>query len=961
MRLFLLCLCWLPLCCGAQEFNRDIRPILSENCFACHGPDAKGRKGDLRLDVAGADLAEVIRRVTTTDADEVMPPPSSHKPRLTTAQVDTLRRWIDAGAAYQKHWAFEPLPAVAGDMKPAEIDSLVEASLQDRGLSLAPPAAEATLIRRAALDLTGLPPSEALLDQPYEAAVESLLASPHFGEHLAVAWLDLARYADTNGYFGDKPRQMWLWRDWVIEAGNANMPFDRFSIVQLAGDLLPGATLSQRIATGFNRNHMANNESGAIDEEFRVEYVVDRVDTTLTTWLGLTAGCAQCHDHKYDPISQREFYQLFSFFNNVPEQGLIRADNPPPVLAVPGPEQEAALSAAESRLSTAEQAWQPVHAAVKTALADWESRSPADLPPLPADAVIHLPLGASQLGVGTSVSGTAFAYAAGVRGEAAEFDATRHVERPSAGFDPDRPWTIGLWLHAEGSLGCPLSLIEPEGNRRGLELIWQKGRLQVNLVHRWGASAIEVATVEALGSRAWHHIAVRYDGSRRAGGLQVFFDGKPTTLEVRRDTLDGSLATSEPIRIGRRDAGLGYYGLIDEVRFLPEALDPAAIAGWSQGERLRGILETPPEKRAATDSDRLLDFFLDRHGDPSARQARRELLDAREAARTLRDRVPVTLVMEEMKEPRPAHVLERGQYDQPGERVQPGVPVAIAPWSADLPPNRLGFARWLFAPENPLTARVAVNRLWAQCFGEGLVRTPNDFGSQGEAPTHPELLDRLAAGFRADGWDVKALLRSIVLSRAYRQSSRHIHPGDPGNRWLARGPGGRLSAETLRDQALALSGLLVPKLGGPSVKPFQPPGLWEAVSYNGEDSYVPDTGDGLWRRSLYTYVKRQSPHPLLLTFDGPTREKCTARRARTSTPLQALLLLNDETFLLAAEAFAERSTGRQDRLGWMFRAATGRLPDAEERRLLEGLRQRHDSWPLVAHTILNLDETISKR
>jgi hypothetical protein len=961
MRWTFLCLCWMPLCCGAREFNREIRPILSENCFACHGPDAKGRKGDLRLDMAGADWAEVIRRVTSGDPDEVMPPPASHKPRLTTAQVDTLRRWIDRGATYQKHWAFEPLPAVGGALSPAELDTHVEAALRERGLSLAPMAPEAILIRRAALDLTGLPAPEALLDQPYEAAVEALLASPHFGEHLAVAWLDLARYADTNGYFGDKPRQMWLWRDWVIEAGNANLPYDRFSIEQLAGDLLPGATVSQRIATGFNRNHMANNESGAIDEEFRVEYVVDRVDTTMTTWLGLTAGCAQCHDHKYDPISQREFYQLFSFFNQVPEQGLIRADNPPPVLEVPGPEQQAALAAAQSRLTTAEQAWKPVHETVRVALAGWESRAAAELPPVPGEAAIHLPLGESALGAGAIPVGTAFEYGGGVRGEAADFDATRHVERPATGFDPDRPWTIGLWLRAEGSLGCPLSLIEPEGDRRGLELIWQKGRLQVNLVHRWGASAIEVATVEALGAKAWHHVVVRYDGSRTAGGLEVYFDGKPATLEGRRDTLDGTLANREPLRIGRRDAGLGYYGLIDEARILPRALESDVIAAWSLGERLRGILETAPDQRGAPESDRLLDYFLDRHGEPQARQARRELLAARDGLKAVRDSIPVTLVMEDMKEPRPTHVLERGQYDQPGEPVSPGVPATIAPWSGELTPNRLGLARWLFAPENPLTARVAVNRLWAQCFGEGLVRTPNDFGSQGEAPTHPELLDHLAAGFRAGGWDVKALLRSIVLSRTYRQASRQAHPGDPGNRWLARGPGGRLPAETLRDQALALSGLLVPKIGGPSVKPFQPPGLWEAVSYNGEETYVPDSGDGLWRRSLYTYLKRQSPHPLLLTFDGPTREKCSARRAPTSTPLQSLLLLNDETFLRAAEAFAERSVGRDDRIGWMFRAATGRVPDATERGLLEGLRQRHDSWTLVAHTILNLDETISKR
>ncbi|MCB1205919.1 MAG: DUF1549 domain-containing protein, partial [Verrucomicrobiae bacterium] len=637
-------LCCFPLPSEALEFNRDIRPILSENCFACHGPDAKARKGDLRLDVAGGDLTDLIGRVTSTDTDEVMPPPSSHKPRLSPLQVDTLRRWVDEGAAYQRHWAFEPLPAVSGPLKPSEIDTLVENSLKGRGLSLAPAAPEATLIRRVALDLTGLPPTQAMLDRPYETVVDELLASKHFGEQLAVAWLDLARYADTNGYFGDKPRQMWLWRDWVIDAFNANLPFDRFSIEQLAGDLLPDATVNQRIATGFNRNHMANNESGAIDEEFRVEYVVDRVDTTMTTWLGLTAGCAQCHDHKYDPLSQREFYQLFSFFNNVPEQGLIRAENPPPVLEVPGEAMQQKLAAAQARLATAEQAWKHVHATVEAKLAVWEARAGGDLPAVPGDAVLHLPLEATP-DEGTKSQGTSFEFSRGVRGGAAKFDATRHLEHSSTGFDPDGPWTLGLWLQADGSLGSPLSLIEPEGDRRGLELIWQKGRLQVNLVHRWGVRALEVATVEAMTTNAWHHVVVRYDGSRKADGLRIFFDGKPTTLEVRRNTLDGTLANGEPIRIGRRDSGLGFYGLIDEVRLFPTALATDAIPAWSQGERLRGILESAPEKRNATESDLLLDFYLARYGDAGAKAARRELIESREERKALQAEIPVTLVM----------------------------------------------------------------------------------------------------------------------------------------------------------------------------------------------------------------------------------------------------------------------------------------------------------------------------
>ena len=937
---------------GGLEFNRDIRPILSENCFACHGPDAKARKAKLRLDVAGADWDEVVARITSSDPEEIMPPPESKKKPLATGQIAALRQWIVEGAKYQKHWAFEALRVQPG----ASIDSLVEAKLKQHGLSFAPEAVHHTLIRRVCLDLTGLPPAEAMLAKPYEAVVDELLASKHFGEHLAVAWLDAARYADTNGYFGDKPRQMWLWRDWVIDAFDANMPFDQFSIEQIAGDLLPNASVKQRIATGFSRNHMANNESGSIDEEFRVEYVVDRVDTTMTTWLGLTAGCAQCHDHKFDPVSQREFYQLFAFFNNVPEQGLIKDDNPPPLLSVPSPEQERELKSRSTNAREALKAFEPIQKQLSPKVTAWEKEAPQTLPQPPKGGVFHESFSDKVTSIGTTLE-----MEAGLRGQAARFDATQHVEAKVQAFDPDRPWSIGLWVNADGSLSCPLSLIEPVGNRRGIELMWQKGRVQVNLVHRWGASAIEVSTIDALSAKSWHQIVVTYDGSRKAKGLRVFCDAVPTTLEVRRDSLDGSIKNNEPLRIGRRDSGLGFYGLLDEVRLLPSSLDEQAVRDWFWGDRIRGIVETEVAKRRPADKEVLLEYYIVHFADQSTQQANASVRAARKAEKALRDAIPTTLVMQEMQKPRTAHVLERGQYDKQLDAVVPGVPAAVAPWKSDLPSNRLGFAKWLFSAENPLTARVAANRFWAQCFGDGLVRTPNDFGSQGDAPTHPELLDQLAASFRDGGWDVKALLKCIMMSRTYRQSSRITRDDDLENRLLARGPSGRLSAETLRDQALAISGLLVPRIGGPSVKPFQPPGLWEAVSYNGEETYLPDSGDGLWRRSLYTYVKRQSPHPMLLTFDGPTREKCTVRRSRTNTPLQALLLLNDETFMKAAEALAKRSEDRNNRIAWMFRAATAREPTADELQLLEGLLKRRGSLTLVAHTILNLDEVITKR
>lgn len=1010
------------------SFNGDVRAILSDNCFSCHGADPGSRKAGLRLDTFEGATAEnegvraivpgelskseLWSRITSEEEGELMPPLKSHK-TLSPAQKGTLKRWIESGAIYEPHWSFVPLaPAALPGVKQTDwpyngIDRYVLARLEAESLEPSPEAARETLLRRVTLDLTGLPPTpaeaEAFLkdssETAYEKRVDRLLQSPHFGEHLAVGWLDLARYADTNGYFGDKPRQMWLWRDWVIEAFNTNLPFDRFTIEQLAGDLLPEATVAQRIATGFNRNHMANNESGSIDEEFRVEYVVDRVDTTMATWTGLTAGCAQCHDHKFDPISQREFFGLFAFFNNVPERGLINADNPPPILSVPSAEQEVALARCLEEKKTAGAAFAPIREALGPQLSSWEKEAPGTLPLPPREEIYHESFDGKPA-AGTRVEGIAPVYGKGVRGEAATFDATQHLERDLPDFDPDRAWTVGLWVKPDGSLGCPLSNIEAVGDRRGFEIIVQKGRVQVNLVNRWSESAIEIATVEAMGSGNWHHLVVTYDGSRRAKGLRVWFDGAPTSLEIRRDNLVGTISNSEPLRLGRRDSGLGYYGLIDEVRLVPGALGEEAVRDWGRGERIRGIVETPLEKRCALEREILLDDYLDRFGGTGARKARERLRLAEAEEQALREAIPTVLVMEEMKTPRSTFVLERGVYDQPGEEVKPHVPAAIAPWPDGAPLNRLGLAQWLVSPHHPLTARVAVNRLWAHCFGEGLVRTPEDFGLQGEAPTHPELLDFLADRFRESGWDVKALLKEIVMSRTYRQSSAFtlmesgVH--DPANRLLGRGPSGRLTGEMLRDQSLFVAGLLVPKVGGPSVKPYQPPGLWEAVSYNAEDSYVADTGAGLWRRSLYTYLKRQAPPPAMLNFDGPTREKCTVRRGRTSTPLQALQLLNDEAHVEAARALAEtilKTPGTEEaRLRALWCRVLFRDAKEEELEGLHGLLLRQKerfvgapaeanalvsvgaskrdtgldtgelaSWTIVAQVLLNLDETLTKR
>ncbi len=1002
---------------GAEEtrlgFNRDIRPILSNKCFRCHGFDEKGRKGDLRLDkredavaprdgkqaiVPGkSEESELMKRITTSDSDDLMPPPDS-KLSLTAEEKDALRRWIAEGAEYEAHWSLIPPKPSSPPQK--SIDDFILARLKQEGLEPAPAASREILLRRVSFDLTGLPPTLAELDtflsdqdpQAYESAVDRLLSSKHFGERMAVEWLDAARYADTNGYFGDKTRSLWPWRDWVIDAYNRNLPFDQFTLEQLAGDLIPNASTAQRIATGFNRNHMANNESGIIDEEYRVEYVADRLETTGTTWLGLTIGCARCHDHKYDPITQREFYQLFAFFNNVPESGLIKADNPPPVLSVPSAKQEQELTKLVAATQQAERDFQPFTAALWQQIAEWEKTAAAALTPSPStNLVAHFSFDGQ---IEAKHFGTGDVFQEGILGQSAKFDATQHAEWSGA-FDTDAAWTVGLWLMADTSLSGVLSKIEPEGRRRGFEVIWQKGRFQINLVSKWGTDAIELVTQEPVSSKKWHHLVVSHDGSRRASGIRVFIDGQPAATKIMTDTLRGPTCSNEPLRIGRRDANLGFYGQLDELRLLQKPVTADEAGAWFWSERLRGIAAKPTAKRSAADTTLLQDWFVDHHADAPTRDASQRVRKAKAAETSLRESIPTTLVMQEMPSPRKTHLLTRGQYDHPADAVRPGVPASLSKWPADAPPNRLGFAKWLVSKENPLTARVAVNRLWMQCFGEGLVRTVNDFGSQGEAPSHPELLDWLAVRFMQSGWDVKAMLKLMVMSATYRQSSQYS-ARDPSNRLLARAPSFRLSAEMVRDQALAVSGLLVPKIGGPSVRPYQPPGLWEAVSYNGEETYVNDTDEGLWRRSLYTFWKRQLPPPALLTFDSPTREKCTVRRARTNTPLQSLVLLNDETYIEAARflaAWALAQSGSESaKLTLAFRRVTSRTPEPEELKLLSDLLSRQRArfaadreaaaklitagastrgkdldpvelaaWTLTLHTLLNLDETITRR
>ena len=1019
------------------DFNRQIRPILSDSCFRCHGPDEGSREARLRLDVRDAALqpaksgavaivpgdparSELLLRIT--DEHDAMPPAETGK-KLTPAEVALLRQWIAEGAPYAPHWAFvppvalmPPPPRVSGWAR-NEIDRFVLAKLEQEKLRPAAEADKATLLRRVSFDLTGLPPTVEALDafladtrpDAYERVVDRLLASHHFGERMATDWLDAARYADSNGFFRDNTRQIWPWRDWVIQAFNRNQPFDQFTIEQLAGDLLPNPTPAQRIATGFNRNHMVTGETGVIDEEYRVEYVADRLETTSTVWLGLTVACARCHDHKYDPISQRDYYQLFAFFNSGVEKGTIAPDDPPPVMDVTSPEQKQELERLVAARRAAEAAFAQRADPLQPKIVAWEASAHAELQP-PRDGVIARvdfePEGAREAngrdGPRAAEKGAVY-YQPGLVGQSAMFDGMQHLELPAdTPFEADRPWTVGVWLKPSTSLVGVMSKIEPTGDRRGFELIWAKGQLQINLVDKWVVSAIEVTTREPVRRSDWNHVVVSYDGSRRASGVKVFADGLDVPLTVVRDSLQGPITNREPVRIGRRDSGLGYYGQLDEFRLLNRAVGAAEARSWYWSDRLQGILALDTAKRDARQKKLLLDYYVERHADDATRGAHRVAAALRDDEDGYRARLPKTLVMQEVATPKPTHILKRGQYDAPGDAVQADVPSALPPWPADAPRNRLGLAQWLVSPSHPLTARVAVNRLWLQCFGEGIVPTLNDFGLQGELPSHPELLDWLAVRFVSSGWDMKAMLRLLVTSATYRQSSvpaRELLERDPNNRLLARGPRFRLPAEMIRDQALTVSGLLVDRLGGPPVKPYQPPGLWEAVSYNGELTYEPDQGDGLWRRTVYTHWKRTSPPPGVLVLDGPTRETCVVRRPRTNTPLQSLLLLNDETYVEAARVLAATSLASvpagsaPDELARaMFRRVTARPPEALETAALRDLYAKQKvrfaadrdaarkligvgesprgreldpvelaSWTVVGQALLNLDEAVMRR
>jgi hypothetical protein len=1003
---------------GHIDYNFQIRPLLADRCFVCHGPDEKKRKADLRLDLAESvravgvivpgkpEASEVYQRITATDSKHM--PPRKSNLKLSAAEIELIRRWIAEGAEYKAHWAFlpvpdrVPLPTVSNPRWPIEpIDYFILARLDQEGLKPARSASREDWLRRASFDLTGLPPSPKEIDtffadgspEAFESAADRLLASPHFGERLAQDWLDAARYADSFGYQADGDSNVWPYRDWVVQAFNDNLPYDRFLTWQLAGDLLDHPTRGQRLATAFCRLNRMTNEGGSIPEEFRNEYVSDRVHTFGTAMLGLTVECCRCHDHKYDPLTMKDYYGLGAFFSSIDEWGTY--DNahfrPTPTLSLPTPEQEKALAVEGAEVTRLEKRLKEVEKSRSAAFHAWLSKNSvskeetgSSSPNLP-DLVGYYPLDRLEAGnklenrVNPQNAGTtspANGFVPGKVGRALRFTGDDEANFPKVAGSLDRthPFTISFWLQTPGILKEGIVFHRQSGTDTGFhgtELSFDQGRLLFAFVRFWPGNAMAVRTRSVVPAREWVHVVVSYDGSGKAAGEKIYLNGRLAETEVVRDHLyknteaggvgltyfDGQTGPSFGARF--RSTGLKDC-MLDELRVFQRSLSAIEVAQLHDG---RSMAEALGRK----DEVALLPYYCSAV-DPEVARAREELQQARERLFATQTQVFEIMTMQELQAPRPAYVLARGAYDAPKTRpVGRQTPEPLSRFPADAPRNRLGLARWLTSPRHPLTARVATNRFWQLFFGRGLVATTENFGTQGALPTHPELLDWLARDFIDSGWNVKALCKKIVLSATYRQSSAvppQERQRDPDNILLARGPSRRLSAEMLRDAALAAGGLLVEKVGGPPAKPYQPPGLWRE-----QNSFLPvyeaDKGEGLYRRSLYTFWRRTSPPPDMTIFDAPSREVCTVRRQSTTTPLQPLVLLNDPQFVEAARGLGERMLrlGRAtvaERIAFAFRAAATRRPSEPELQLLvklfEGQRQNFRQNPGSAGKYLHVGQ-----
>ncbi|MFN8006983.1 MAG: DUF1553 domain-containing protein [Terriglobia bacterium] len=963
---------------GMVDFQRVVRPILSDNCFHCHGPDANTRMADLRLDtkegafavresgtviVAGKPQESLLyQRITAEDVGRRMPPESSHK-SLTGPQIEILKKWIEQGAGWKEHWSFAApvrpkLPEVkAKGWVRNPIDEFILAKLEAAGLEPAPEADRRTLVRRLSLDLTGLPPEPAEVEafvkdkskDAYEKQVDRLLGSAHWGEHRGRYWLDAARYADTHGIHVDNYREMWPYRDWVIGAFNRNERFDRFTIEQLAGDLLPNRTMEQQIASGFQRCNVTTNEGGVIAEEVEAIYAKDRVDTTGTVWLGLTVGCATCHDHKFDPISQKDFYSMTAFFRNTTQYAMDgNAPDTPPAIVVPGDKDLQVWSQLNQQERSIRDQMQQKRSVGDPAFDQWlKSKAPQQLKsPFEESAeLLSLSLGdrieAKLQGETSLVSvpeGITVGEASIPGSKSLKFGANAQVELPHIDyFAVDRPFSVAVWIfQPTGSDNfAVVNQIDPSDKNRGWVLEIGARVVSFRMIGDDGKTvSISAGFQYQLKPGTWNHIAVSYDGSRKQAGMGFYLNGKAIPTQGAGDQvtdLAGDIRNSSPILLGGNGKLFFQGGAVSDLHLFSRSLSAEEAQLASYWQTLQLAIAKPMDQWSAEDRDAFHVYYLT-HVDNQYRELASRLKDVKQQKREIKERSSLTLVMEENPDTKPmAYVLFRGQYDQKRDKVEPNVPAALPPLPASYPRNRLGLAEWLVDGSNPLTGRVTVNRFWQEVFGVGLVKTSEDFGSQGQAPSHPELLDWLAVEFRESGWDVKRFFKLMVMSATYRQSAVTTEEKlkkDPENRLLSRGPRFRMDGEMVRDYALAASGLLVERIGGPSVKPYQPDGVWETVAMLVSNTryYKQGAGDDLYRRSLYTFWKRSAPPASMEIFNAPTRETCTVRRERTDTPLQALVTMNDPQFVEAARSLAQRALlADRANLDRQFRIITGRL------------------------------------
>ena len=932
-------------------FNHDVRPILSDKCYFCHGFDPKTRKADRRLDTPDGAMAELdgVRaivpgdlkkseawlRIITEDKDEVMPPPKSHK-TLKAEEKEILKRWIEQGAKYERHWSFEPprraaLPAVKdGAWVRNPIDAFVLAGLEGAGLKPAPEADRRTLARRLSLDLTGLPPKPEVVEafvndtapDAYEKLVAKFMAKPQWGEHRGRYWLDAARYADTHGIHIDNYREIWPYRDWVIAAFNRNQRFDEFTVEQIAGDLLPNPTRDQLIATGFHRCNATTSEGGTIDEEILAIYANDRVTTTSWVWLGLTANCAACHDHKFDPITQKDFYAMAAFFRNTSQpakDGNVKDTKP--VLYLPLTADEKRFAELPKDLDVGRAALAQRRGVAAKDFAEWiATAKPGQVEISSASLEVQLPLAE---GKGVDVRGES-------HGEAASFKATGPIEWRDGGktgrapaftngadfdlgdladFDREQPFSVGAWVNVPANFkdGAIVARMDDRKGLQGWELFVQGRNFGAQLASAQPAGALRVVSKNpTVRAGKWQHVLVTYDGSGTSGGFRLFLDGRVQPV-VASGNLKGTTRAAVPLRVGRRETKSRFDGgQVQDVRVYSRELGTGEARSLPEEQGLQAAFAVAPEKRTPAQKAALLNFYVDNLDGPSIGIAFR-IEELEEEKTAIEGRATVSHIQQEKPGEAMANILMRGAYDKLGEEVRPAGFSALPAMPADAPKNRLGLARWLMAPENPLTARVTVNRFWQEIFGTGLVKTPEDFGAQGERPSNQELLDWLAVEFRESGWDVKKFFTLIVTSATYRQGAL-ITPEklekDPEDRLLSRGPRFRMDAEMVRDYVLAASGTLSPTMGGPGTRPYQPDNIWEVVGLGGA-RYTQDKGENLYRRTIYNFWKRQSPSPNMEVFNAPTREACTVRRERTNTPLQALVTLNDPQFVEAARRLAE--------------------------------------------------------